>query len=272
MSNFATPASAVDIHWESLNLNLTSSDQGTITVREVLTGEIPGVTTDVIQITGPDKYTEETNNNQEVVWLFLGGSALLSTNGQTFTVKDETIAHAPLGWQSEIEVATGDTLLAVRIRKLLSDEDKADLLTFAHNSNAPYVRRFIECTRYSEVIKSAKTVSRTLLTENVVPRMAAGTVETTGPDQVDRHKHPMLEQLFLALQSNNATFSADDTHIAFPPLSILHVPSGSMHGCQVAAGNKLYYVWLDFFPTKEGQEWLRMHKPIEEKPVQGRPA
>jgi hypothetical protein len=249
------------------SLNLTALDQETIAVREVLSGVIPGVTTDVILITGPEKYTEEANNHQEVVWLFLCGSAFLRTKGQTFTVKDETIAHAPLGWQSEIEVAAGDTLLAVRVRKLLSDEDKAELKTFAQNNDGPYIKRFIECIPYNEVIKSAKTVSRTLLPENVVPRMAAGTVETTGPDQVDRHKHPMLEQLFLGLESNNATFSAEDTQIAFPPLSILHVPSGSMHGCEVAAGNKLYYVWLDFFTTKEGQEWLKMHKPVEEKPV-----
>jgi hypothetical protein len=254
------------------SLNLASPIQGTIAVREVLTGVVPGVATDVVQITGPSKHTEEANNNQDVVWLFLCGSALLSTKGQTFTVKDETIAHAPLGWQSEIEVAAGDTLLAVRVRKLLSDEDLADLKTFAQNYYTPYVRRFIECTPYSEAIKSAKTVSRTLLPENVVPRMAAGTVETIGPDQVDRHKHPMLEQLFLGLQSNNATFSADDTQIAFPPLSILHVPSGSMHGCQVAAGNKLYYIWLDFFPTREGQEWLKMHKPVQEKPVERCPS
>jgi hypothetical protein len=268
MSNFAAAADAADIHLE--NLNPASPVQGTVSVREVLSGVIPGVTTDAILIAGPVKYTEEANNNQEVVWLFLSGSALLITNGQTFTVRDETIAHAPLGWQSEIEVAKGDTLLAVRIRKLLSDEDKADLRTFAQNNNSPYIRRFNECEPYSEVIKSAKTVSRTLLAENVVPRMAAGTVETIGPDKVDRHKHPMLEQVFLGLQSNNATFSADDTQIAFPPLSILHVPSGSLHGCQVAAGNKLYYVWLDFFSTKESQEWLKMHKPFQGQAIQER--
>lgn len=181
-------------------------------------------------------------------------------------MQDETIAHAPLGRQSKIEVAVGDALLAVRIRKLLSDEAKLDLQTF--ENSLPYVRRFIECTAYSEVIKSAETVSRALLPENVVPRMAAGTVETTGPDQVDRHKHPMLEQLFLGLRGNNATFSADDAQIASPPLSILHGPPGSMHGCQVIAGNRLYYVWLDFFLTRKGQEWLRMHKPVQEKTAQ----
>jgi hypothetical protein len=266
MPHFAASACTVNIHLESLNL--VSSDQGTTTVREVLSGKVPGVTTDVIAITGPAKHIEEANNDQAVVWLFLSGGALLSAKGRTFTVKDETIAHAPVGWQSEIVVASGDKLLAVRIRKLLSDEDRADLQTFAQDNDSLYVRTFIECAPYSEVIKSAKTVSRTLLPENVVPRMAAGTVETTGPDQVDRHKHPMLEQLFLGLQSNNATFSADDTQIVFPPLSILHVPSGSMHGCQVDAGNTLYYVWLDFFATREGQEWLRMHKPIDEEPVQ----
>lgn len=266
MSRIDASACTANIHLE--NLNLISPYQETITEREVLTGKISGVTTDVILITGPDKYVEEENSNHEVIWLFLRGSAALRTKRQVFTLRDETIAHAPLGWKWEIEVGAGDTLLAVRIRKLLSDEDKADLKTYEKDNNAPYVKRFAECMPYSEVIKSAQTVSRTLLPENVVPRMAAGTVETTGPDRVDRHKHPMLEQLFLGLQSNNATFNADNIQIDFPPLSILHVPSGSTHGCEVTTGNKLHYVWLDFFPTKEDQEWLRMHKPVQEERVQ----
>lgn len=260
MSNFGPSDRAVDIHLENLHFNLPT--QGTKVVRELLTGKIPGVESDAILIAGPSKHIEEAYDDREVIWFFLDGSALVSMMGQTFTVNRETIARAPLGWQSEIEVAAGDALLAVRIRRLLNEEDKVDLKTFAQKTDAPYIRRFIDCVPYSEIIKSTKTVSRTLLPKDIVPRMAAGTVETIGPDQVDCHKHPMLEQILLGLHSNNATFSADGTEVAFPPFSILHVPSGSMHGCRVAEGDRLYYLWLDFFPTKEGQEWLRMHKPI----------
>ena len=47
--------------------------------------------------------------------------------------------------------------------------------------------------------------------------------------------------------------------------AILHIPLGSKHGAQVSDGKKLHYVWMDFFTTKEGQEWLKMHKPIVEE-------
>lgn len=73
MSNFTASAFGVGIHLDSLDL--TSPDQETITLRQGFTGEISGVTTDVVQISGPAKYTEEANNDQEVVWLFLDGSA-----------------------------------------------------------------------------------------------------------------------------------------------------------------------------------------------------
>jgi quercetin dioxygenase-like cupin family protein len=129
---------------------------------------------------------------------------------------------------------------------------------------APLVKKFRECTPYREAIKSAKTVSRTLLPENYVPRMAMGTVETTGPDEVGAHRHPMLEQLFLGLRGNDITVTADDERANLKEFAILHIPLGSNHGAKVEAGKKLHYIWMDFFMAKEGQEWLKMHKPVEE--------
>jgi hypothetical protein len=72
----------------------------------------------------------------------------------------------------------------------------------------------------------------------------------------------MLEQLFLGLADNDVTVSADDAQVRFPAFAILHIPLGSNHGVDVAAGKKLRYVWMDFFVTREGQEWLKMHKPV----------
>jgi hypothetical protein len=237
-----------------------------VSIQELLPAAIPEVTTDCVSMAGPARHTEPASTNQEVVWLFLHGSATLRTKDNTYQLRDETIARAPLGWSWDVEVSQGESLLAVRIRKQLSASDKAEYGKYPQNNAGSYVKKFSECTPYKEAIKSPKTVSRTLLPENVVPRMAAGTVETTGPDRVAPHKHPMLEQLFLGLQGNDCIVTADEARVSFPPLSILHIPLGSNHGAEVAEGKRLYYVWLDFFGNKEGQEWLKMHTPVDKAP------
>jgi len=211
---------------------------------------------------GPAQHLEPGTTTQEIVWLFLGGKAtLLTDHDEAYEIEDETIARAPLGWAWRIQVPRGQTVHALRVRKQLSAEDLAKLKKFPDHNAEAYVRRFRDGTPYGESIKSAKTVSRTLLPENYVPRMAVGTVETTGPDQVAPHRHPMLEQLFLGLKENEITVVADDAQASLTPLSILHIPSGSNHGARVAEGKKMRYVWLDFFSTREAQEWLKNHKP-----------
>jgi hypothetical protein len=147
------------------------------------------------------------------------------------------------------------------VRKRITQADRPEIARFPQFNAAPHVMKFKDCPKYGEAIKSPKTTSRTLLPENYVPRVALGTVETTGPDKVGAHRHAMLEQLFLGLRENDITVVADEARANLTPLSILHIPSGSMHGAEVAGGKKLHYIWMDFFPTKEGQEWLKTHKP-----------
>jgi quercetin dioxygenase-like cupin family protein len=184
----------------------------------------------------------------------------------TYEIEGDTIARAPLAWAWQVDVPKGEVLYGLRVRRLLSMDDRLELQKFPQNNIAPYVKKFSECPAYREAIKSPKTVSRTLLPENYVPRVAMGTVETTGPDTVGAHRHPMLEQLFLGLKGNEITVSADDAKAQLTSFAMLHIPLGSNHGAQVGEGKKLYYVWMDFFITKEGQEWLKMHKPtVEEK-------
>jgi quercetin dioxygenase-like cupin family protein len=236
-------------------------------VREVLRGEVEGVETHVVSIAGPARHQEPGSTEHEVVWLFLRGKGLLTAKDMVFDVSEATIARAPLGWAWEVQVAEGEALHALRVRKRLHAADRAELGKFPENNAGPYVRKFRECPPYEESIKSRKTVSRTLLPENYVPRVAMGTVETSGPDEVAPHRHPMLEQLFVGLEHNDITVVADGAKASLTPFSILHIPLGSNHGVEVAAGKKLHYVWMDFFLTKEGQDWLQMHKPVTTKDV-----
>lgn len=236
-------------------------------VREVLRSEVPGVVTEQVEIIGPAKLTQPGNKDENTVWFILAGKGVVQMQGQAFPFAEETIARAPLGAACEIEAAAGETVLAIRIRKALNAEDRAELPNLKDYQTTLYVKTFRECTPYGEAIKSAKTVSRTLLPQDIVPRMAAGTVETKGPDRVLRHKHPMLEQYFVGLKNNDSAVTADEARVDFPEFSILHIPLGSMHGAEVSEGKKLYYIWLDFFEDKAGQAWLKTHKPITEDPA-----
>ncbi|MBN9662702.1 MAG: cupin domain-containing protein [Acidobacteria bacterium] len=234
-----------------------------VQIRPVLTGEIRGVSTDQVFIVGPGQHVEPAHAKEAVVWLILEGKATMLAGTSKYEVQGETIARAPQGVAWQINVAQGEMLRAVRIRRELTADDLAELKKFPQNNAAPLVKKFSECTPYGEAIKSPKTVSRTLLPENYVPRMAVGTVETTGPDTVGRHKHPMLEQIFLGLKGNDITVLADEHSANLTEFSILHIPLGSNHGAEVAGGKKLHYIWMDFFIAKEGQEYLKNHLTLD---------
>ena len=247
-------------------LDISASRAGTaagVQIRPVLKSEIKEVDVDLVSITGPGQHIEPASTDRAIVWLFVAGKGTLQSRGERYAIEGETIARAPQGWAWQIEVAQGEVLHALRVRRDLNADDMADLKKYPQNNAAPLVKKFSECTPYGEAIKSAKTVSRTLLPENFVPRMAMGTVETTAPDKVGAHRHPMLEQLFLGLKDNDITVAADSSRANLTAFSILHIPLGSNHGAEVTDGKKLHYVWMDFFMSKEGQEWLKMHKPIE---------
>jgi hypothetical protein len=247
-------------------LTVAHPGAGKVEIRPVLRGAIKGVVTDLVLLSGPATHREPASQAEEFVWLLLDGAGTLKTRDMAYQVEGETIARAPLGWAWDIQVPAGSALTALRVRAHLSEADKAELKKFPENNAAPHVMKFRDCPKYGEAIKSRKTVSRTLLPENYVPRVAMGTVETTGPDAVGAHRHPMLEQLFLGLNGNDITVVADSARANLTPFSMLHIPSASMHGSEVSQGKKLHYIWMDFFATREGQEWLKNHKP--ETPTQ----
>jgi quercetin dioxygenase-like cupin family protein len=256
----AAPANT-QIQLEQLPLTQGSG----VTTKPVMAGAIREVAVDLVTVGGAGQYFEPSRAGSAVVWLVLDGRGTLRTKGHTFEVEGETIARAPQGWDWRIQADQGSTLRLLRVRRDLTPGDAEELKKFPQYQAAPHVKKFKECTPYGEAIKSPKTVSRTLLPENYVPRMAMGTVETSGPDAVGAHRHPMLEQLFLGLRGNDITVTADEAKANLAGFSILHIPLGSNHGAQVEAGKKLHYVWMDFFMAKEGQEWLKMHKPLEAK-------
>lgn len=246
---------------EKLDLHAAPAE---VRIQTVLAGAVPEVEAALVSIPASLQHRESASTDSAVVWLILAGQGRITAGEQAFEVSGETIARAPQGWSWTLEAAPGKALHAVRLRRALNAQDLEEFAKYPENNAAPLVKKFSECPAYREAIKSPKTISRTLLPENFVPRMALGTVETTGPDAVGRHKHPMLEQFFLGLKDNDITVLADEDQANLPEFALLHIPLGSNHGVEVADGKKLHYVWMDFFMSKDGQEWLKTHKPLED--------
>jgi mannose-6-phosphate isomerase-like protein (cupin superfamily) len=230
-------------------------------VRDLLPGEIPGVTSRLLSLGSKGKHKEAGTNDKDRVFLFLRGSGTFRADGKSHAVEGETIARLPVGTAWEIGASAGASLDVLILDKTLSEEDRGELKKYPQHNAGPYIKKFSECETYGESIKSAKTTSRTLLPENIVPRMAIGTVQTIGPDKVGAHAHPMLEQLFLGLPGNEIIVHADAAQVKLPENAMLHIPVGASHWAEVAEGKKMHYIWMDFFSTREGQLWLKTHKP-----------
>ncbi|MCZ2156157.1 MAG: hypothetical protein LC114_20030 [Bryobacterales bacterium] len=242
-------------------LPISRASGSAVSVQPLMQGEVPDVVVDLMTVPHGAAHKEPARADEAVVWLLVAGRGVMRTKDHVYAVEEETIARAPQGWDWQITAATGSTLQLVRVRRKLNEEDFGELAKFPEFQKEPLVRAFKDCTPYGESIKSAKTVSRTLLPENYVPRMAMGTVETTGPDAVAPHRH-VLEQLFLGLRGGEITVTADEAKTTLGEFMILHIPLGSFHGASVEAGRRLHYVWMDFFGDKAGQEWLKTHKPL----------
>lgn len=197
------------------------------------------------------------------IFIFIKGEGELLSDTLSFELEPESIAIPFASDEIMIEVSEGDTLHYLQFIKKLTEQDKEDMLLFPkENKYAIFFTRFSDCEAYTEKIKSPNTTSRTVLPEDIIPRVALGTVETIGPDEVGAHEHAMLDQLFLGLTDNNVTVHADASLTEFKAYSLLHIPIGSSHWVKVDENNKMYYLWMDFFLSKEGQEWLKTHKPI----------
>ena len=245
---------------QDLNMEIPSGMQ--MFSEELLPGEIAETRIEHLAYVGPIEEIIPVIEGHVTIFLFIRGNGILHADS-TYQLVPESIA-IPMNnvSQVKIEVPEGEQLHFLQFVKKLSDQDLKDMESFPdENKYDLYFTRFEDCEPYTEKIKSPNTVSRTVLPADIVPRVSLGTVEAPGPDAVGAHSHPMLDQLFLGLTNNDITVYADSASTNLVQYSLLHIPIGSSHWVTVGENKKMYYMWMDFFLTKEGQEWLKTHKP-----------
>ena len=225
----------------------------------ILENEINGIYVEHVAVSREGKIIDVSSEGYRNIYLFVKGNGTVIAKSTAYEIVPETIFLPNSVEEITIE-AKSETLHYLKISCELSAQDHLDLKELpANNTQNVYYTKFEDCQAYTEEIKSPNTVSRTILSNEYIPRVAMGTVQTKGPDAVGAHEHPMLEQLFLGLSENNCTVYADDAQVAFSEYSVLHIPLGSRHSVSVEEDEVMYYVWMDFFMDKKGEEWLKTH-------------
>jgi len=206
---------------------LENSPSRSITLLE---NEIGDVRVEHMAVSSDTAMSDSAKEGERTVYLFIKGTGSIVAENQNYKIEPETI-FLPNNIK-DITISTGDNsgLHFLKVSCKLSAADFIELEKLpAKNTNSIYHARFSDCQSYTEEIKSPNTVSRTILSNEYIPRVAMGTVHTIGPDKVAPHEHPMLEQLFLGLSDNNCVVYADDSKVGFPQYSVVHIPLGSSH-------------------------------------------
>ncbi|MFO7668027.1 MAG: cupin domain-containing protein [Bacteroidales bacterium] len=188
------------------------------------------------------------------IFFFIKGEGHFFQDERSIPVREFTLAIPRV--KSEFSVESGkENLCYLEIDMHLTTPDLDDLER--QQEKFPFHMDYARCRKYSESIKSEKTISRMILSEGIVPRLCIGSVETTGPDQVTAHTHPMLEQFFLGLKGNDVRVMADTDQTRFLENDLIHIPLGSLHGVHVEAGKDLHYLWIDLFTDQDGPEYIK---------------
>ena len=228
--------------------------------KSILENEIKGIQVEHVAISGEHKMIDDAKEGFKTIYLFIKGTGNVKAANANYKIIPETIFLPNIAKSITIKATNNNDLHYLKISCQLTAQDLIDLKEFpANNTQNVYYTKFDDCQSYTEPIKSPNTISRTILPNKIIPRIAMGTVQTKGPDEVGAHEHPMLEQLFLGLSKNNCTVYADDAQVNFPQYAVLHIPLGSRHSVSVKENEVMYYVWMDFFLDKKGEDWLKTH-------------
>ncbi len=230
-----------------------SFDRG-IARKLILPGEINSIKTFCTELRGgiANKYLPE--EGQLRVFIFTNGSGNIMQNDLNFPVQELALFIPDIG--QEFNVASGKKNLSYL--EIVMQLTAVDLQSLVKQKGLfPYYVSYADCRKYDETIKSEKTVSRIILSEDIVPRLCIGSVQTSGPDQVAAHTHSMLEQLFLGLSGNDVVVMADSTETRFLENDLLHIPLGSRHGVRVEPGKDLHYIWIDLFHSQDDMDYIK---------------
>ena len=230
--------------------------------KSILQGEISGINTYYLELFKDNPYLIKPGQNSVSLYLITHGKGIITQGVRQFEVNGLNLFVPSIMEEASVLADTGAFGMLEIVIRLTSAEYQ--LLKQSQNK-LPYFVDYAQCRQYKEAIKSEKTISRMILPEDIIPRFCMGSVETSGPDKVGAHSHPMLEQLFYGLKGNDCIVEADGIKTAFKENILLHIPLGSRHGVDVEEGKLLNYVWMDLFRSQEDMGYIKENHIMKDK-------
>ena len=209
---------------------------------ELCAGEIPGAKAMHHILTGDSSLIFTANDVYYHILMLISGEANFATEGRSYTF-NERVTFVP-ALDKELKITAKGKVNILEIQWDCVEEDKA--LITEYQAEFPYIQLYRECVQYTEATKSEKTISRMTIPQRVIPRLAAGSVETYGIDMIQPHSHPMLDQFFFSFPENDMEVIIDGEHIPMQGNELIHIPLGSEHGVYVPEGKHCHYMWIDF--------------------------
>ncbi len=187
------------------------------------------------------------------------GSVAVQSNAETREFAGRGVY---IGAPTQTQTVTARTDARIlEICRWLTQEEQAAL----ENAQLPYGQDYAQAHCYMEDCKSAKTVSRMLVPQRLIPGFAMGSVETYGEDRIEKHTHPLVEQFFFGLEENDCILMIGDREYAFPDHTLLHIPLGSDHGIRLEEQHSCHYLWMDFLLNEEALQYMdEAHKIVVE--------
>lgn len=220
----------------------------------LLAEEIKGIETNFYTIRESKSHTFTPLYMRIRVLIAISNSGIVYSGAHTYQMNEMSV----MAQLNNNDITVESTESPVELLEIIMDltSDEFEKINETNQEREIYFKHYSDCATYKEKIKSEKTLNRTILPPDVIPRMVLGSVQTTGPDRVGAHKHPMLEQLFWGLPGNDCLVHADEHEERFGESTLLHIPLGSEHGVDVAKGKSLHYLWLDFFQDQDSVSYI----------------
>lgn len=225
----------------------------------LLPGEIPGVTVVHHGLPAGGSMAIAGDRLTLTVLFLIDGSAEFRTPGRSVPLDRRASFIARPGDDVAI-TATGPTRI-LEIGWRLTEQDHATVEM--PEDRFPLIQIYADCPQYRDYFKSEKTISRTIVGPHILPRFCMGSVESIGPDRIEPHAHPMLDQFFFSFSENDMVLLVDGHRHPLGGDTLLHVPLGSDHGVEVPSGKRMHYLWIDFFQKHEDMGYIaEVHKDV----------
>lgn len=218
----------------------------------MLEGEIPGATVYYHTMLAGDKVFYQASPEVLKTFLHMDGVIKIRQKGtdREFNQTASYVADP----KEDIELISVTCSHFLEIQWKLEPQDQEFLKE--NRTTFPLVQIYSECEQYRETFKSEKTISRSIIDHHALPRFCMGSNEAFGPDRVEPHAHPLLDQFFFSFPENDVNLLIDDMVQPYEGNTLIHIPLGSNHGVEILEGGKMHYVWIDFIINPQGVEYL----------------